>query len=272
MLFKIIKWPFVGTYMVKWQSPLTELEKRDWQPITVKSKSGGTIQGLFAAARTETAKATIVLGHPMKKEAKGYFLKNGYTDLLRDNGFHTLIFDFNGFGESTNGSFSYFEDIIAIGQEAKLIIPHLPVGYHGISLGAQWSIVAFADSKHPYEFAIVESAVTTPEEFWFRYPFAYKMLKVLNCLMPRYARKIRVIDRIKDAKNLKSLLLIYSYADELVSVEMGERFKRNSPVPTELWTVESADHVLIMKSPHREAYKRKIISYFNKAVESIKQP
>jgi hypothetical protein len=52
MLFKIIKWPFVGTYMVKWQNPLTELEKRDWQPVSVKSRSGGNIQGLFAAART----------------------------------------------------------------------------------------------------------------------------------------------------------------------------------------------------------------------------
>jgi hypothetical protein len=139
------------------------------------------------------------------------------------------------------------------------------VGYHGISLGGQWAIVAFADNDHPYEFAIVESAATTPEEFWFRYPFAFKVLKVLNYLVPRYAKKLRVIDRIKEAKHLQSLLLIYSYADELVSVEMG-------PVPTELWTVESAEHILLMKSPHKDAYQEKIISYFNQAVAGIHQP
>jgi hypothetical protein len=52
------------------------------------------------------------------KETKGYFLKNGYTDLLRKNGYHALVFDINGFGESTIGNLSYFEDIIAMGVEA----------------------------------------------------------------------------------------------------------------------------------------------------------
>ncbi|MBL4578056.1 MAG: hypothetical protein JKX74_06250 [Flavobacteriales bacterium] len=110
MFYKILKYPFFASFMVKWRNPLPEEEKKDWKVVSAKSKSGGIIQGLFAKSKTDTAKATIVLGHPMGKEAKGFFIKRGYTDLLRDNGFNTLIFDINGFGESTHGSFPYFND------------------------------------------------------------------------------------------------------------------------------------------------------------------
>jgi alpha-beta hydrolase superfamily lysophospholipase len=252
--------------MVKWRSPLSDTERLEWQPVAAKSKSGGMIQGLFAKAKTQDVKATIVLGHPMGKEAKGYFLKNGYAEFLRNNGFNTLVFDFNGFGESTNGSFSYFEDVLAIAAEAKKIAPSLPIGYHGVSLGGQWAIISFTDGSHPFTFAIVESASATAEEFWINYPAAYKTLKVLNFFLPRYAKKIRPVGRIKEVKNLQSLLLIYSYADEWTPVEMGERLQANSAVPTELWTVNDAKHTQIMKSAEQEAYKQKILKYFNDAV------
>ena len=70
--------------MVKWKNPIPENELNEWQSILVKSKSGGTIKGLFANSKTKEQKATIVLGHPMGKEAKGYFIKRGYTELLRN--------------------------------------------------------------------------------------------------------------------------------------------------------------------------------------------
>jgi hypothetical protein len=47
---------------------------------------------------------------------------------------------------------------------------------------------------------------------------------------------------------------------------MGERFKADSPVPTELWTVKNAKHAAIMKSEHKKEYKQKIIKYFNQEV------
>jgi alpha/beta superfamily hydrolase len=271
MLYKLIKMPFVGSFMVKWRRPLTELEKTEWQDVSAKSKSGGLIKGLFAKANTTEAKATIVLGHPMGKEAKAFFLKNGYTKLLRDNGYNTLIFDFNGFGESTNGSFSYFEDLLAIAAKAPALAPGLPIGYHGVSLGAQWALISFTDESHPFKFAIVESAATSPDEFWIKYPTAYKVLKVLNVLLPRYAKKVKPVERIKEVKNLKSMLLIYSLTDEWTPAEMGERLKANSPIPTALWIVDEADHTGIMKSAYKEDYKKKILEYFNAAVESLQQ-
>lgn len=254
--------------MVKWQNPLTPEQQIEWQTLQTKSKSGGLIYGLFAKALTYKAKATIVLGHPMGKEAKGYFLKNGYTDLLRKNGYNTLVFDINGFGESTHGNFSYDEDIIAIGNEASKLTPNIPIGYLGISLGGQWATISFADETHKYDFAIIESAATTLDDFWIKYPMAYKTLKILNFFLPKYRKRIKMKERIKEAKHLKSLLLIYSKTDEWTPVAMGKVFKENSSVPTELWTVDNASHAAIMKSTHKAEYEEKIISYFNSQIDN----
>jgi Serine aminopeptidase, S33 len=263
-LFKLLKKPFFGRFMVKWQNPLSLDQQKEWQQLRVKSKSGGLIYGLFAKATTQKIKATIVLGHPMGKEAKAYFLKQGYTDLLRRNGYNTLLFDINGFGESTHGNFDYFEDIVAIGIEAAKLSPGLPIGYHGISLGGQWATVAFADKTHKYDFAIIESAATSLDAFWINFPTAYKVLQALNFCLPKFREKVDMKERIKEAKRLSSLLLIYSCSDEWTPVAMGKIFLDNSPVATELWTVESADHAAIMKSGHRNEYEEKIIDYFNK--------
>ena len=76
-----------------------------------------------------------------------------------------------------------------------------------------------------------------------------------------------MVERIKEAINLNSILYIYSQSDKWTPVSMGERFQQNTPVPAELWTVEDAEHALIIKSAHAEEYKSKILSFFNKAVE-----
>jgi hypothetical protein len=263
-LFKLLKKPFFGRFMVKWQNPLSLDQQKEWQQLRVKSKSGGLIYGLFAKATAEQVKATIVLGHPMGKEAKAYFLKQGYTDLLRKNGFNTIVFDINGFGESTHGNFDYFEDIVAIGIEAAKLTPGLPIGYHGISLGGQWATVAFADENHKYDFAIIESAATSLDAFWINFPTAYKVLQVLNFCLPNFRKKVDMKERIKEAKRLRSLLLIYSLSDELTPVAMGKIFQDNSAVASELWTVESANHAAIMKSGYRAEYEAKMIDFFNK--------
>ncbi|MBD2702880.1 alpha/beta hydrolase [Spirosoma sp. BT702] len=268
-IYKLLKKPFFGNFMVKWRSPLLPDQQKEWIPVSVKSKSGGILKGLLAKSKTAEEKATIVLGHPMGKEAKGYFIKNGYTDLLRKHGFNTLVFDINGFGESTFGNFSYQEDIVAISIKASELTPDIPIGYHGISLGGQMATIAFADPNHTFSFAIVESAATTLEEFWIKFPVAYKTLRLFNFLMPAFRKKVRMIDRIKEAKHLKSLLLIYSKTDDWVSVDMGMRFKENSPVETELWTVETAKHAAIMKSEHKDKYMEKILDYFDSSVKQM---
>lgn len=263
LFYQFLKYPFFGRFMVKWRSPLTADQNLQWSRHETKSNSGGNLKILFSKSQATHPKGTIVLGHPMGKEAKGYFIKRGYTQLLLANGFHVVVFDINGFGESSFGNFSFHDDIVAAGLYAKKLMPDLPIGYFGISLGGQYGTLAFTQDHHPYQFAIVESAATSLDEFWKQFRFAYQMLLLLNWLLPRYSKKIKMIDRIKEAKHLKGLLLIYSKTDAWVPVEMGEKFLKNSPVPTELWLVDDAPHAAIMESPHSTAYRAKIVSFLN---------
>ena len=264
-MYKLVKKPFFGTYMVKWKNPLTENEKKDWKQYVIKSKSNAKIIGLFAKGKNQI-KGTIVLGHPMGKAAKGYFLKSDYPKILRENGYNVFVFDFNGFGESTIGSFSFFHDIIAVGDKMKEIAPNLPIGYHGISLGAMWSIIAFTESKHPYNFAVIESAPTSLDEFWVKYPFAYIVLKLLYIILPKYKKKINMLKRFNEIKNLKSILLVYSNKDDITPVSMAERFINKSVVPIGLYTVDDANHANIIGSSHRKEYFEKMINYFDNQV------
>lgn len=266
MLYKFLKRPFFGSYMVKWRNPIPAEAQAEWQPVSTKSTTGGRIVGLFRRTTWAQAKATIVLGHPMGKEAKGYFIKHGYTDLLLGQGFNVLVFDINGFGESSHGNFSYFDDILAIGLLAQNLTPDLPIGYHGISLGGQWAVMTFADARHPYRFAIVESAATSLDEFWRRFPSAHRVLRVMNWLMPRYAKQIRPIDRIAEAQHLQSILWIYSETDDWTPLDMGKRLHAATRLPSELWTVPAAEHAGIMKSAHRAEYEAKILAYFHQSL------
>jgi alpha/beta superfamily hydrolase len=265
-MYKVLKNPFFGRFMVPWKNPLTAEQQTEWTALQTQSASGGTIRALFAPATRLPAKATVVLGHPMGKAAKAYFIRHVYTDLLRQNGYNTLIFDINGFGESTHGNFDYFEDIIAAGKLAATQTPDLPIAYFGISLGGQFATIAFADPTHPFRFAIVESAATSLPAFWVHFPFAYRVLRVMNLFLPRYAQKIHMVERIKEAKHLQSLLLIYSHTDHWTPVAMGEHFQRNSPVPTELWTVSEGEHAALMQSKYKAEYAAKIIAFLDEQI------
>ena len=269
--YKILKKPFAGRYMVPWINPLNEDEMLDWERLEVKSKSGGTIIGLFARTKKK-AKATIVLGHPIGKEAKAYFLKKGFTHLLRENGYNILVFDMNGFSESTIGNFEFHEDIIAISQRAKKLNPNLPLGYHGISLSGQYGIISFTDVDHLFDFAIIESATTTLEEYWRNFPVAYWILRGLAVVMPSYAKKSRSIEQVEKIRRLQSILFIYSHADKLTPASMGERYLKKCRINAEIWTVEKAKHANIVNSIHKEDYQNKIISFFDKCVKYVDPP
>lgn len=259
LFYQFLKRPFFGRYMVRWQNPLPPAEECDWTSFTIASNSGGTLHGRYRTSATNPV-GTIVLAHPMGKEAKGYFLKNGYADLYNRCGLNVVLFDFNGFGESSHGNFSYFEDILASANYARRKFPQGPLFYHGISFGALWGIIAFTHD-HPFDFVILESSPTTLEEFWKRFPVAYITLRLFSFVMPRYARKIRMIDRVSELKRICSMLLVYSETDTYVPISMGAQIAHRSNVATTLWTIPQAEHIKIVKSEFKEIYFERLAQF-----------
>ena len=267
-IFKVLKRPFFGRFMVPWRNPLSSEERLFWKPFLVRSESGAQIHALFRHAdENMPIHGTLILGHPMGKEAKAAFLKDGYTDFLIELGFNVVVFDYNGFGESSFGSFSYDKDLAAVIRYVKTTFsPSIPLGYHGISFGGQWAVVALAEQSLPLDFLIIESSPTTLAEFWVHYPIAYRFLIFLNKLLPRFEKRIRMIDRAGEIQDLKGVLLVYSAADHYTPVSMGERYRDAFSVPTELFVLREAEHAKALRSSDRESYLSTIKEFLLRVV------
>ncbi len=258
-IYALLKKPFFGRYQKPWRWP-QQVDRTGWVPIQFDNGRGTRLAGLYGPATSE-AKGNVVCAHPMGTDAKGFFLKQGHADMLRSHGYNVLLFDFNGFGESENGDFLYPLDVIAAGRELRARAPGLPLGVIGLSFGAAWLLCALAEEGHGFQAAVAESAFTTLEEFWRRYPVAYAVLMVTSKLMPRLAVRLRPVVRIGAVSGVNSLLLIHGDRDQVTPPEMGERFAAACALPPErrsLWIAPGGEHTK-SRAAGPEAYDERVL-------------
>jgi len=246
-LNRIIKKPFFGRFMVPWKNPIPEDKMATWETNWLTSGSGGRIRAWHGTARSE-ALGVLILGHSMGKRAKGDFLKTGYADQLRDAGYHVFLFDFNGFGESSIGSFQFDQDLEAVIQWAKASYPNLPMGYHGISFGSNWGSVVAAKEGQPFKRVILESAPVNLPEFWEEYPAAYRMLNFMFFFSPKARKQTDFEAAVGRIRNLDKLLLIYSDTDTVTPLSYAHRMQAASQVPTQLEVFPNGEHTKIIAS------------------------
>jgi pimeloyl-ACP methyl ester carboxylesterase len=266
-VYKQLKKPFFKRFMVNWRNPLTPDQQKEWEIHQVKSKSNSVIQ-LWISYIPE-AKATIVLGHPMGKEAKGYFLKRGYPERLKSQQYNVVVFDLNGFGESSHGNFNYFSDITAVLQKTKKLTPHIPIGYHGISLGSHYGILSFVEDNPPVDFTILESATSNMKAFWHRFPAAMKTIQLFSFFAPKYAKRIDFLERSKSLKTPQHILFIYSQKDDWTPISIGEKLIKYCSTETSLLILKEAPHAEVTKSSDKEIYWKHILDFYQKNISKL---
>jgi pimeloyl-ACP methyl ester carboxylesterase len=264
-IYRVVKKPFFGRYQKPWHWP-AQTERDGWTTVRFPGDRGVKLAGTYAQAHALPAKATILCGHPMGTDAKGFFLKRGHADVLRRNGYNVFLFDFNGFGESESGSFEYPDDVLSGARAARSVWPNTALGFLGISFGASWGICALSRESSLFRAAILESAFTTLDEYWRRYPLPYMTLKCLNLCMPDAANRLRPISRIAEARDAR-LLLIYGAKDTVTPIEMGQRFLLLAGGATPertMWIVDGAEHTKALQSAPQE-YETRAISFLDAA-------
>lgn len=238
----LLKKPFFGQFRKPWRWPAAYDNPERWQEVAFKSDSGAKLKGLYGAATTENTIGSIVCAHPMVVNAKGFFLKHGQANMFRENGFNVLIFDINGFGESEEGDYNLPADMRAAGQKMAMLAPDYQIGFYGISFGAAMGVCACAHPDQPYQAALFEAPFTTLDEFWRKYHLPYVCIRTGNIVFPRTMTEMRPIEKLTKVSNLKNILWVYGDADTDTPMEMGARFHKASPVPSELWIVPGASH------------------------------
>lgn len=251
-LYRLLKTRFFGKYRKPWLFPEME-NAQDWQGLTVLSGSKARLAALFGPSFAEPVVGNVLLAHPMGKDGKGFFLRDGHARFLRKNGFNVLLFDFNGFGESQEGSFSYMEDVLAAGHELRRLAPNLPTAVVGTSFGGAWAICALSRKGHGFSAAVIEGAFTTLKEYWHRYPVANMVLSALSVLLPKLEQSLRPITQIQSIEGLRKILFIYGESDRAAPVEMGKRLFEACNLPESdrfFWKMAETGHTqAFMRAP-----------------------
>lgn len=261
--YRWFKKPFFGRFVRPWRWP-DSIDSSPWHAQSIPSQSGSDLSAFVAVSCAPDIKGAVLLAHPMGAIAKGFWLKHGHAELLRNAGYHVLVFDLNGFGESPSTNMEYPLDVLAAGQHLQNLYPDLPIAVIGASMGAAMSMCAMAHTKHPFKAAILESAFPTLLHFWRRYPLPKLGIQLTKIIYPAGERRMRPLHAAKHLVGDPSILLIYGDKDIYTPIQDGRLlFDALSKVTsTEFWEVNNAKHTLAYPAQPDE-YSNKIIQFLN---------
>ncbi len=266
LFYKWLKKPFFGRFNKTWRWP-DDTNQSDWFKLSIESQSGSDISAMIARSLTHEEKGCVLLCHPMGVSAKGFWLRYGHAQLLREAGYHVMVFDFNGFGESASANMEYPLDVLASGNALQVHFPNLPVGVIGASLGGAMAVCAMADPSHPFKAAIIESAFPTLLHFWRPYLLPRLALQISRIVYPAGERRMRPIHAAKHLVGKPPMLLIYGDADEFTPVIHGKVLLDTLKHTTEtsFWQVEGAKHTHAFTAQPDE-YATRVISFLDKSL------
>lgn len=268
-LHRLLRKPFFGRFEVPWRWP-DGVDQSSWERVTVSSASGATLAGFWGAA-TGPARATLLLAHPMGKAAKGFWLRYGHAALFREAGYHVLLVDANGFGESAPHSFDYPADFLGAGLFAQHRDASLPVGLIGASFGAGWGLCAMARQQSPFRFAVLEAAFPTLPEFWRHYPVAQAALRASQLFWPSLERRMRPEQAAREVVGRPEVLLLYGGADRFTPPAHGERLRSamEGRASAQLHVVEGIGHTYLLRDA-ADRYRALVLPFLASAVARLK--
>jgi pimeloyl-ACP methyl ester carboxylesterase len=245
---------------VAWHWPRTA-DLRAWERVSFASRSGARLAGLYGTATSER-KGVVVCAHPLRKDAKGYFLSSGRADVLRRGGFDVLLFDFNGFGESSHGDFNYVQDVLAAGEFAYGRAGTLPVHALGACFGAVWTLCA-ATQDHPFSGIVVEAPFTSLHEYFASGSLERAFLRLLWRMFPKTAANATPIDAVGRLAGMPRLLVVGGVEDTIAPIGMSRRLYEACNLPRAargVWYVEGADHLRAFEAAPRE-YEQRVTEF-----------
>ena len=254
-LHGLLKRPLFGRFMKAWRWP-SGVPREGWVAARIRSDSQASLAALVKHATAGPVRGVVVCAHPMGLAAKGFWLRHGHADALLAEGFHVVVFDFNGFGETASTNFDYTADVLAVGRWARSRFPGLPVHALTASFGAMNTISAMSLPGFPYERVVAEGCAGSLPAFWKAYPFAYAMLELMRRVAPERERRLRPELQVSRMPAHCSLLLIHSRADVWTPVEHGDRIAAaaaRAGARIERLILQQAEHTHGMRD-ERDAY------------------
>ncbi|PHR25402.1 MAG: hypothetical protein COA37_00730 [Hoeflea sp.] len=262
-----VKKAFLGHYQVAWKWPTGALPS-EWEPFAVRGPRGATLSALFGHSHTDP-RGVLVFIHPLTKSAKGFWLTHGHAAFYRRAGFHVVLFDLNGFGESSSRSFDFSGDMIAVAQHTRGNYPGLEIGIVGASFGAGWAVYAMARRNHPFRAAILEGAFAhIPERLQNR--VSYRTLRgITRSIWPLVERNHFPVGYAKRVKHHPKVLLLHAEEDNLIPVEHSQRLANAMAKSADvaIHPIKNSSHNMIFVDQPEE-YAGKVLPFLHSAFDA----
>ncbi|MBI5748674.1 MAG: alpha/beta fold hydrolase [Nitrospinae bacterium] len=212
--------------------------------------------------------------------------KSDFTELssyLSKAGYHVLLFDFRGHGESKGNSSSlgFFEQmdlksaIDYVKSRADVDIDK--VGVYGFSLGAAVAILTASEDKD-IKAVVSDSSFTSlkvqgerllKSSFLPKFPFLYTAIRIYEIMFKTDIEKIAPVHFIEKISPTP-IFIIGGEGDTQMPATDAEELFKNAREPKSLWIVKGASHGGTVISAGRE-YEKRLIEFFDKYLKEQKR-
>ena len=248
----------------------------EWRATEFQTSDGLALRGWFIPPAADKEGAAIILVHGQGGTREEMLTS---AQILAQDGFGVLIFDFRNHGESdgTVSSLGYLEsiDIQAAAQHLATFPEVNPakIGILGRSMGAAATVIASAQIPE-IKAVVIESAFTSLQDNLEHSLFALTGYPPI--LYPRLVvwfaeRETQLpFDKANPVEEIgkispRPILIIHGALDPLIPVENAYALYEAAGLPKELWIINNAYHSGFL-DPDPEGYPIKIVTFFNSAL------
>lgn len=212
---------------------------REHREVDVPGAQGVTLKGRWFPH--ERPRGVVVLVHPDRRYAQHWFVREGWIDLLHENGYECLTFDFPGYGATRGPPTYHHEQVEHAARYAHWQAGGLPVHVVGLSIGA-FSVANAAPRLDFVESLVLESPYPSFTSWYERGPGLWAM-RAFDRLFPRTSALIQA-DRNLARAHAKRILVVLAEEDEVTRPALTEAMARAGPPGrTLLLRVPGAKHL-----------------------------
>lgn len=244
-----------------------------YQDVTLTTSDGLKLAGWYIPGRQPNA---IILVHGIDANRAAVL---PHAAILAGAGYHLLLFDLRGHGQSEGSEITYgYREALDVQAAADylLALPEIKqVGALGTSLGGAVVVRAAAVDRR-LRAIVVESSFSSLTEaveeafedrsIFPKWPFAPLLVALAE---QRLGLKVSQVDSARDLATLspRPVLIIHGAADSLFPPDHALKMYAAAKDPKALWLVEGLGHANPI-TDHEAEYRERVVTFFERAFAS----
>ncbi|MGY2375331.1 alpha/beta hydrolase [Pseudomonas sp. SDO524_S393] len=226
------------------------------------ARDGSRLEGTTQRTDVMQPRGVVILCHPFLKYGMHYFFENRFDQVILEQGYHVVTFNFKGFGGSTIGGRAFAEDVLAIARKVSRDNPGLPIHLMGWSFGGYHVAHALAQDATPFTCAVLDSVPVSMRSYFTRGPLRWVM-RWLSASRLAVPTGTCAIDHSLQGVRHLPIAYLYGRNDRFID-EAGVTQLRRCCEALHVVGFDGCNHLENHKK-HRDRYFEEIFEFFSRA-------